>query len=496
MRERSLIGFAALVSFGAAVAGTFVYDDLALLNNPAITNPSGWLDCWRFPQTRPLTWFSFWISDRFGENPIGWHVVSLLLHIAVAALVWDVLRRLIPQRAALIAALIFAVHPIAAEPVVYVYARATLLGALFSLLAIRSWITQRPWLAVVCFSAAMLAKEEFAALPLFLVLFDFSRQEKVRWRPVIAMLAIALILGIRVVRATFVVPGADAGAQAGISLGAYLLAQGSSIVLYLRQLVLPWGLSPLYDSVRPQVAVGLAAWAGVVALMAAACFRFRKLQPGFWFLAGLLLLAPSSSIFPSTELAADRRMYLPLVAFAACAGLLLQRVNARILIVGIVCLMAVSIRYTILWDSPEKLWREAMRIAPHRVQPRIQLARLLPPDQALEVLKDAEQIAPDAPAIPTERGRILLAQGRPIDALQAFGRELALAPNSAMGFNNRGAALMVLGQKDAARADFERALARDPCLFDARFNLAEMGERTPGAPGCRYSVRQKSMLDR
>ena len=91
--------------------------------------------------------------------------MSLALHLGVVLLLFNVLGRLLPARAALVGAAIFAVHPMLAEPVNYIFARGTLLAALLSLLAMRAWITERRWMAVAWFAAAMLAKEECAALP-------------------------------------------------------------------------------------------------------------------------------------------------------------------------------------------------------------------------------------------------------------------------------------------------------------------------------------------
>ena len=78
--------------------------------------------------------------------------------------------------------------------------------------------------------------------------------------------------------------------------------------------------------------------------------------------------------------------------------------------------------------------------------------------------------------------------------LEVFGRALALDPGDARTLNNRGAALAALGQTDAARSDFERALIREPCLFDARLNLSRMGVGPPDPEGCRYTSRQAQML--
>ncbi len=74
--------------------------------------------------------------------------------------------------AAFIAAAIFAVHPIQAEVVDYVWARSIALAAVFCFAAWLEWIRGRRWTAVLWFAAALLAKEECAAFPLALLLLD------------------------------------------------------------------------------------------------------------------------------------------------------------------------------------------------------------------------------------------------------------------------------------------------------------------------------------
>jgi len=428
--------------------------------------PARWIDCFR--QTRPLTELTFWLNDTlFGRSPFSWHAVDLTLHLLVVVLVFDVLRQLIGPRAGFIAAAIFAVHPMMTEPVAYVFARATLLATLFSLLTMRSWIAGKFWIAAVWFTVAMLSKEECAALPLVLILLPprlWSRDHRER-SAFVAMLTITLIIGLGTLQAASTIQGSGVGANAGISPLAYLSSQGISIWRYLRLFVIPWGFSIDPSLTRAALWIAAVAW---IALAAVCSIPFRG---RFWFLMGLLLLAPSSSILPAADLAADRRMYLPMIAFCACAGLMLEAIDRRAIVAIILGLMAISIRYSILWTNPQELWSEAKRLAPNAIRPRIQLARALPPEQALEELRDA----PDIESISTERGRLLLTLGRPADALSAFGRALALNPNNARAISNRAVALAALGSRDAAAAEFSRALARDPCLSDARENLSKLG---------------------
>jgi Flp pilus assembly protein TadD len=184
------------------------------------------------------------------------------------------------------------------------------------------------------------------------------------------------------------------------------------------------------------------------------------------------LLLPSSSLFPAADLSADRRMYLPMFAFAAAAGLMLARLPRRAILALAVVPLALSVQRTMVWMTERSLWTEAVERAPDKVRPKLQLARALPAARGLELLAQARQEAPFDPAIATEAGQILLAEGQAGAALEEFGRALALAPMDARNVNNRGVALQALGQTEAARADFERALKINPTLQEARDNLA------------------------
>jgi tetratricopeptide (TPR) repeat protein len=406
-----------------------------------------------------------------GQDPIGYHALNLLLHLGAVLLAYECLRRLLPQRAALVAAALFAVHPLQAEAVDYVWGRSIVLAALLSFAALLCWITGRPWAAVACFAAALLAKEECAAFPLVLAMLP----ERPRGRSHIAvMLGLAVAAGARVVYAAAVTPGAQVGLRAGISPWKYLLAQGPVILRYLRLLVVPYGFTVDADIHVPALWVGVLAWAGIVAL-AVFLWRYRRHAWATWLLAGLILLLPSSSLFPAADLSADRRMYLPMLGFAAAAGWLLTRVRTPALAAVVaVALTAVSVGRTHVWMTEERLWREAVRRAPEKVRPKIQLARAVPAAEALELLAGARTLAPYDPAVAAETGKILLSEGQPAAALEEFGRALAFDPLDARNFNNRGVALDALGQTEAARQDFERALRIDPGLTEARQNLEKL----------------------
>lgn len=484
----------AAIAFGRSLSAPFYLDDFSLAQDPAVTAPSGWLDCLAPTQTRPLTWLSFWANYQAGGvNPAGYHAVNLLLHLMNVALAWLALRIWLPAQAVTAATAIFALHPLQTEAVSYVFARATLWMTLFCLLSLWEWGRRNHWRAVLWFALALLAKEECVTFPLVLAMLHFSAPRNPRERgPVLAMLGLSLIFGARVLWAATVTQGSGAGAQAGVAPLDYLSVQGLAILRYLELLVMPAGFS-FESPLRLQPAWW--AWLPIALSAYFAARNFAKAREGFWWLAALLLLAPSSSILPAMDLSADRRMYLPLLAIGAMAGLRLgQRPNwvtyglAAVLTLG-------SVLQSQVWREPRALWQQAIAHAPDKVRPRVQLARLLPPKEALQLLTEAQSFAPDDANLASEKGRILLESGNPQLALGEFGRALALAPNDPRMVNNRGVALSRLGQSEAARADFERALQMEPCFFDALWNLRQLGRPRKPAGGCRFTPGQRRSLD-
>ena len=479
MRERLVLLAAGLTAFGASLGSGFHFDDYAIFSDPALQSARGWLEVWAPLQTRPLTYLTFWLNRQMGAgDPLGYHLFNLLFHLAAVLVAWECLRRLLPERAALVAGVLFALHPIQSEAVDYVWARGIVLAALFCFAALWQWLEGRAWIAVACFAGALLAKEECAAFPLLVIWLEWrgslpgARRGKVA---LAAMLTLALAAGARVIWATAMIPGATAGVHAGISPSRYLLVQGAVVCRYLQLVVAPYGLTVDPD-IHPSLWVAIAAWA----LLAGATLWLLRRQRdcATWWIAGLILLIPSSSIFPAADVSADRRMYIPMFAFAAAAALLLARVKAPAVLAAIALLLAgLSVQRTMVWMTEESLWREAVERAPRKLRPKLQLARALPAAKGLELLATARLDAPYEPAVATETGKILLSEGQVEGALEEFGRALALAPMDARNMNNRGVALLALGQTEAARADFERALRTLPSLVEARENLAKLPPR-------------------
>ncbi|XP_028847342.1 protein O-mannosyl-transferase TMTC4 isoform X1 [Denticeps clupeoides] len=159
--SRILVGLLALVCFINSYDGEFVFDDSEAIVNNKDLHPSSPLnniwtnDFWgsnlssnsSHKSYRPLTVLTFRMNYLLagGLHPVGFHVLNIALHCVISALMIDVFAILIGgltydskgrrlnqvPRSSLLAALLFAVHPVHTESVAGIVGRADLLCALF-----------------------------------------------------------------------------------------------------------------------------------------------------------------------------------------------------------------------------------------------------------------------------------------------------------------------------------------------------------------------------
>ena len=461
-----MIGLAAILLlvvavYGQTIAFPFHFDDYALLADPVLTSPDGWWQVFRFDQTRPLTWLSFWLNYRLGAtNPATYHALNVLLHLAATAAAHAVFRRLTSPPAALLATAIFALHPLQSEAVCYIFARATILTTLFCLLSWREWLADRPWPAVGLFCLALLAKEEAVSFPIFLWLA--TRDKPRRWPPVAAMLAASLAAGLRLLWVAAHTPGSGLTPSPS---GQYLLLQSVSITRYLQLFLLPTGQN--FDH-HITLSIAPVALVALIALVA-----WRRPPGSFWLLGSLVLLAPTSSLIPLADLAYEHRMYLPLIALSLPVALWLTRLPRPVQVLLPLVLAATTFARARVWTSEQSLWADAAAKSPQKLRPKLQLARTLfqsDPERAESLLLEARRLEPRNPETYTQMGTLMLEQRNPYGALGEFEDALRLS-TSPDTLSNRGTALFLLGRLGEAEADFRRALDLQPCHYNARHNL-------------------------
>ena len=125
-----------LLAYMPAVRGNFVWDDDAYVTkNPTLTSAQGlsriWFEPSSSPQYYPMVFTTFWLENHlWGLNPVGYHLVSIFLHVLGTALLWHLLVRL-GIRGAWVAAMIFALHPVQVESVAWITERKNVLSGVF-----------------------------------------------------------------------------------------------------------------------------------------------------------------------------------------------------------------------------------------------------------------------------------------------------------------------------------------------------------------------------
>jgi tetratricopeptide (TPR) repeat protein len=363
------VGLAGLV-YANTLNNGFTYDDTPIIvNNPTIRSladvPRLFLTgYWEHRQAglsnyRPLFTFTLTVDYAlWGLRPVGYHLTNLLLHAANTAWVWWLLRcyRAAPWLA-LLAALVFAVHPVHTEAVANVVGRAELLGMCFGGLMWWGWVQARRnaeragwWraLAAAGYLAAMLSKENMVVLPAALWLAEVLRVRRHLWRAgwsawwittrPFFWLAIPWLpyAGLRLVSQQGFQP---TGALSGNPLYAQTLWErlvtmaGVSLEWY-RLVFLGFPLKPWYDAynlaLTPvwswRTGLGGLVTLGLVVGAVAAVRRFPLLTfaVGFWFITLALV---SNIIAPLWTPLGERWLYVPSVAYAIAVAWVLVRLG-------------------------------------------------------------------------------------------------------------------------------------------------------------------------
>ncbi len=443
----------------AGLPGDWLLDDYSL---PATEFPS-------LLRPRWLSYLTFWLNLKLaGPTPWAFRLVNILVHAAAVQYCYRALKRLIGEDKALFAAAIFAVHPLQADAILYAYNRPVVLMGLLLWVALEAWLEGKHWRSVLFYGLALLAKEEAIAFPLVIAALHLSiSRNRAEWKPIGVMAGLGACAVAGITLATRGIAGSGAGAQAGISPVDYLATQPLVIASYLKNLV--W---PEFAGVRWHFEVGprwgLGLWLVAPVMVVLGRKAFARAQATFWAVAALLVLLPTSSVFPIADLAAARRMYLPVALLAAAFAPAARWGWALIVIYA-----ALGGYWALeIYREPKLAWQKTIAAQPGRLEPVLQYAKYLPAMEA-KALLDANA-APANAQYWTEMGRVHLELNEAPLALRAFGKALALEPAVASHVYNRGVALAALGQKEAAEADFRRALAIDPEHQPARQALATL----------------------
>lgn len=465
------------------------YDDdqLVLANEPVARGLSGETARWAFTTRhfktwQPLVWVSYLADASLsGLDPHAFHRTNVLLHALNALLVFAILASATGRaRAPVIAALLFAAHPLQVESVAWVAERKGLLAATFMLLAALAYVRRGAGPAVLALMAlALMAKGTAVVLPLLLLALDFwplGRLERERPAALVREKAWLFALAAASGLWTFAVFG-QGGALPGldrVSPAQRLSNTLLSPLAYLRKAAWPADLRIPYRHAPAADPLVLAASAAALLALAAAAWRARARAPqtGFglaWFVAALL---PVIGLVPvGHHWIADRYAYVPLIGLAALVAFtlddLLPAALALALPVALVLMSAFACSLQLAhWRSSATLFAHTLELDPDNVTAHAHLAKALAStgqlEPALAHCWRAVQLEPATARHHYGLGVVLMMSGRFAEAAHVFGETQKLVPGEAAVAYNLGYCLTLTGKGAAAIAAYERAASLDP----------------------------------
>lgn len=488
----------ALAAYYPAWHGGILWDDDRHLTSPALQSAAGlwriWFELGATQQYYPLTHSAFWLLHRVaGDGTTIYHLANIVLHASSGFLLAWILRRL-QAPGALIAGLLFTVHPVHVESVAWMTELKNTLSGFFCLLAALAWVRfddrrdrASYATAFVCFVLALLSKSVTAMLPIALLLVAWWRRGAIGWkrdvRPLMPMLVTGAAAGLFTAWVERTIIRAQ-GAEYDLNVVERCLVAGRATWFYLTKLFVPYPLTFIY----PRWDVSDAAWVqyafplGALALGSALWAAHRRWRaPLACYVAFCVLLFPALGFFNvypfRFSYVADHFQYLasmPVLALCA-AGLAMFRGRVQTAAVSAVLLALAGLTFAQSRDYTDAttLWRTTLERNPRAWIAAVNVGVIeLPrdPDAAAGHFRAAIAIKPDIAEAHSNLGNAAQRLGDLGTAVREYREAIRLAPELAEAHNNLANALFRLGRADEAATAGADAARLDPENADAHFN--------------------------
>ena len=487
--------------------GGMIWDDDAHLTRPELQTTAGlgriWFELGATQQYYPLMHSAFWIQHQlWGNNPLGFHLVNIVLHAFCAVFFVLILKRLkIPG--AFLAATIFALHPVHVESVAWMTELKNTLSGVFYLGAALVYLRfdedrRRGMyvLAIGLFVLALLTKTVTATLPAALLVVFWWQRGRLDWRRDIVPLMPFFVLGITCglftawVEQTYV--GAS-GAEFEFSLVERCLIAGHVTWFYLGKLAWPLELIFIYprweisQAVWWQYLYPLAALGLIVGLW---CLRHRTRAPlaAMLFFCGTLFpVLGFFNVYPFRfSFVADHFQYLAslsiIALFSAAFVLLLQRwrIWSGAAAVGITIVIALGLcarssQRSQIYADVETLYTVTLSANPDCWLIHNNLGRILADrgdvDEAVTHYRTALRLKDDFADAHVNLGIALKRMNRISEAMEHYERAVHFNPDLAKGHYNLGIALKDSNRPHEAVASYQKCLDLKPRFAACHYNL-------------------------
>lgn len=524
----------ALLAAGLAYLRTitfdFVFDDLSeIVLNPRLQSwrnvPGYFLQqawsvvdpAWQGSYYRPVVWV--WLTlgyHLFDSIPGWWHLAAIALQLLATVVVYWLGKRLLNDSlTAALAALLFAVYPTHVEDVAWVTSTGDLVFALLFLSSFLCYLrwrqgAARGWylFSLVLFVLGMLSKETTAVVAGLVLCYEWLFSGPLWKNRLAAAVSRSLpyfLLVLGYLGARWMVLQGFAHPTHPASRREVLLSVPLVLWFYLKKLVWPFGLSPLYDIElvkqanwanlgAPLVGIGLAGAAAWLVARRSPTRQFLLL----WIGGALMPALAGLAVFQPHDYAHDRQLYIPTAAFAMLLALAIRRIRVPraaegaplgqlVVALALAAVFAVTTyRYSAFWENELVLWQRAVACAPHNILAKEFLAAELfargDYPASLQLYRELLAADPDSARIQLNVGMKYAFLGRLPEAEPYFLRAIALeeargVPPPASAFFNLGQLRVQEGKLADAEADFRRAVALRPYITGYRLALAGVLQR-------------------
>jgi hypothetical protein len=521
-----LIIVVTLLAYIPAIRGGFIWDDPEhVTHNPTLRDLPGlvriWTDLHSLPQWYPLVHTTFWIEHHlWGANPLGYHLVNVLLHIGVAMLLWRVLV-VLEVPGAWLAAAIFALHPVHVESVAWITERKNVLSGVFYFAAMLTYLAflrvdkrgaeeqtgsggkglSRWGLALGLFICALLSKTVTATLPAAILVIVWWKRGSIRWRDVAPLVPFFVLgIGMGLLTAHLEVERVGATAQRigefDLTMAQRLIIAGSAVWFYLWKLVAPIPLIFVYPKweIDPRTWFLWIAPVGLAVVIGALALNRKRIGRGP--LAAMLLFV--GTLFPALgfvnvypmrfSYVADHFQYLASASIIALAASLLGRLvppmRSAVGAMVLVALGVLTFNQCHNYRDAETLWRATLDRNRNSWMVRVNLGDVLfnraqqtrdprTMAEAREHYLRAVELAPDLWETNFPAG-LALVEGSPDDqqrAMQYFRRTVELNPDFVRGWYSIGQLHQLRGHREEAIAAYEKTLDLERGFEPARQRL-------------------------
>ena len=409
----------------------------------------------------------------FGVAPQGWHLTTILCHVAVTFLVFALVHRLAASPAiAFSAATLFALHPVHIESVAWVSGVSdplTALSVIGSFLAYLRFREGNRWgwmgLALALFALGLLEKETTVVLGPLVFVYAWLFAEPPSW---LSRFGSAVRHSLAFFVLTIIYLALRAHILHGLShsvtpLGwkSMMLTEPSIVWLYFRHLLFPAGISGLYGLPyidNPASGAFLVPTAILLVLLLALGWGISRLQDARLALFACCWIAlPIIPVlwlrtFSEGDIAHDRYLYIPSVGFVLLVSLGLAGIarhwRGRYKNLELTCLAALALAYAVGTVTQQTYWASDLLL-----------------------YQRAYTIAPHDNLICTNLGTALLDEGYPDAALALYSQVLAHEPEYWLANYDLGYAYYKLGKPQAAEIYLRRALSKNDIDSDTNICL-------------------------